>query len=110
MPGHPPHFLLHQLCNSETPLLTKYDFSNFSPSLLIVCMCEHMLTPSGCLGVPFERLFYMTFRSSLLEKQSGSNESSLFLRVDLIYYSLLSIFGISGSIFKGKLAVSTVCM
>ena len=41
---------------------------------------------------------YMTFRFSLLEKQNGKNEVTLFLRVDLVYYALLSILGISADI------------
>jgi hypothetical protein len=58
-----------------------------------------MLTVGVGLGdVPLERLFYMTFRFFLLEKQNGKNEVLLFLRVDLMYYSLLSILGISTAI------------
>ena len=80
-------------------IVPKYDFSKFSPSLLIVCVCERTVTPGGCVGdVPFERLSYITFRSSLLERQSGSNEVHLFLRVDLMHYSRLDIFGISAAI------------
>ena len=86
-------------------------------------LCERILTSGVGLGdVPLECLFYMTFRFSLLEKQNGNNEVHLFLRVDLMYYSLLSILGISDaillslhrftlsacrSISSGKLAVPT---
>jgi hypothetical protein len=63
-------------------------------------LCERMLTPGGCLAdVPRECLFYVTrFKLSFLKKHNGNNEVPLFLRVDLMYYSLLSIFGISAAI------------
>ena len=55
-------------------------------------MHAHARRRSG--DVPLERLFYMTFRFSLLEKQNEKNEVPVFLRVDLIYYSLLIILAI----------------
>ena len=50
------------------------------------CSCQ-----ASVWDVPLERLFYMTFQFSLLEKQNGKDEVPLFPRVDLMYYSLLSI-------------------
>ncbi len=31
-------------------LVPKYDFSKFSPSFLIVRVCERKFTPGGCVG------------------------------------------------------------
>ena len=50
----------------------------------------------------------MTIRFSFLEKQNGNNEVPLFLRVDLMYYSLLSIFGISAAIVLKRFTFSAV--
>ena len=63
-------------------------------------LCERKLTPGVYLRVvSLQGLHVMTIRFSLPEKQIGGNEVciSLFLRTELMYYSLLSILGISAA-------------
>ena len=59
---------------------------------------ESQPNQASVLDVPLECLFYMTFRFTILEKHTGNNEVPPFLRVDLRYYSLLSIIGILAAI------------
>jgi hypothetical protein len=59
-------------------------------------LCERMLTPGGCLAdVPLQCLFYVTFRNKF---KTVAIFRLLYFIFDLIYYSLLSIFGISAAI------------
>ena len=85
---------MQMICESRHTYTYVYIYMYIAYTCIYIYIVYTFLYTVYTFLVFAETSFYMTFRFSLLEKQNEKNEVPVFLRVDLIYYSLLIILAI----------------